>query len=402
VSAARPAQDHLAAPRQGAALPGPRGRAVPVLEIGGTHVTAALVRLRPDGARVEHERREPLAADAGADEILQTLLHCAGSVPLPEPLPVSEPESVPVAAGTPAIGWGVALPGPFDYAEGIARYRDVGKFDALRGVNVGERLRAGLPGHPRVAFVNDAVAFLRGEWAHGAAAGHERAAGITLGTGVGSAFLLAGAPVQQGPQVPPQGRADLLTYEGRPLEDTVSRRALISAYLRATGERLDVRELAAAARTGDPAAREVLEHAFTALGRTLAPWLRSFGATVLVVGGSMTGSWDLIGPLLEAGLADGRGESDAAAVATAVVPAARAVPADPAGPAGPAALANPAFRVVPAQHPDQAALIGAALHALDAATATATATATDSATVPDSAAAPAPTTERVTEPGRPG
>ena len=34
----------------------------------------------------------------------------------------------------------------------------------------------------------------------------------------------------------------------------------------------------------------------------LRPWLQEFGASVLVIGGSMTGSWDLIGPALLQGL----------------------------------------------------------------------------------------------------
>jgi glucokinase len=41
-------------------------------------------------------------------------------------------------------------------------------------------------------FVNDAHAFLLGEAAVGAAAGHHRTVGITLGTRVGSAFLHEG------------------------------------------------------------------------------------------------------------------------------------------------------------------------------------------------------------------
>lgn len=262
-----------------------RGRLVPVLEIGGTHAAAALVRLDGDRSRVLAAHREPLDGQAGVDRITAGLLRAARALP-----------------PAPPACWGVALPGPFDYARGIARYRGVGKFDALDGTDLGALLRAGLPRCTGVAFLNDAEAFLRGEWAEGAARGHARAAGITLGTGVGSAFLLDGQAVTGGPSVPPEGRADLLTHQGRPLEDRVSRRALIAAYRSASGRDLDVREIAAEARAGDAAALGVLDGAFGALGETLAPWLRRFGATALVVGGSMTGSWDLVGPALAAGL----------------------------------------------------------------------------------------------------
>jgi hypothetical protein len=41
--------------------------------------------------------------------------------------------------------------------------------------------------------------------------------------------------------------------------------------------------------------------AFSRLGLALAPWLSRFGATALVVGGSISQSWDLVYPSLVAG-----------------------------------------------------------------------------------------------------
>nr|WP_272919913.1 ROK family protein [Streptomyces sp. SID4948] len=267
------------------------------MEIGGTHVTAALVRIGAgESARIVATRRAPLDGHSAADVITAALLRAGRSLP-----------------AAPPGRWAVALPGPFDYARGIARYRGVGKFDALDGLDLGALLRSGLPHCTGVAFLNDAEAFTRGECAEGAGRGHARVVGITLGTGVGSAFLRDGSAVTDGPTVPAQGRVDLLEYGGRPLEDTVSRRALIAAYEQLSGRRRDVREIAEAARGGDAAARRVLADAFGALGRTLSPWLRRFGAGAVVVGGSMTGSWDLIGPPLTAGLAAG-GENAVAPV----------------------------------------------------------------------------------------
>ncbi|ONK09905.1 ROK family protein [Streptomyces sp. MP131-18] len=254
---------------------------IPVLDIGGTHVTAALVD--PARAVVAARRRDPLLPHGAAEHILGAVLGCAAA--LPEP-----PDGV----------WGVAVPGPFDYAGGIARYEGVGKFDSLYGVDMRAALLAGLPGRPAgVVFLNDAHAFLVGEWHAGAARGHRRCVGITLGTGVGSAFLDGGRVCRAGPGVPPDGRVDLLTLHGRPLEETVSRRAILAAY----GDRdADVADIAARARSGEERAGRVLGDALRDLGSVLAPALDSFGASGLVVGGSMAGSWDLVGPALRAGL----------------------------------------------------------------------------------------------------
>ncbi|WP_435175816.1 ROK family protein [Actinacidiphila sp. bgisy145] len=279
-------------PPSGQAQPG-ACLTVPLLEIGGTHVTAALVRVGGAGpAQVVATRRAPLDAHGTAEAVVAALLRAGRELGPVDP-----------------ARWAVALPGPFDYARGIARYHGVGKFEALDGLDLGAALRAGLPSCTDVAFLNDAWAFAYGERAEGAARGHDRVVGITLGTGVGSAFLADGAAVTEGPGVPPQGRVDLLVHDGRPLEDTVSRRALTAAYAGATGRRSDVREIAAAARGGEVAALRVLTDAFGALGRVLAVWVRRFEAGALVVGGSMTGSWDLIGPALTAGLLAGGAES---------------------------------------------------------------------------------------------
>ncbi len=292
---------------------------VPALEIGGTHVAGAMVdlglRALVDGTRI----RLPLDANGTADSILATIVHCAR-----------------LLAAAPGSTWGVAIPAPFDYVTGIGGFEGVAKFGSLRGVNVGRRLLDELPADSSVVFLNDADAFLIGERAAGAAVGYARVAGITLGTGIGSAFLADGRIVSTGPDVPPEGEVHLLSIDDRPLEDTVSRRAIVTAYERVSGSAgskptPDVREIAALARHGDAAARAAIDGPLEKLGYALAPWLERFGATALVVGGSMAGSWDLVEPALRTGIPNG-------------------------------------VAVLRARLPDEAGLLGAALHATAGAT----------------------------------
>ncbi|MFI9382055.1 ROK family protein [Kutzneria sp. NPDC052558] len=248
---------------------------VPVLEIGGTHVTAALVR---DGS-AEIAVRLPLTPNGGKAEILDGIAAAAAKLDAP--------------AGA---QWGVAVPGPFDYEAGIGLFQDVGKFESLYGVDVKAELTRRLPEPAGLRFLNDADAFGIGEHVAGAAAGHRRAVCLTLGSGIGSAFLDDGVPVNDGPLVPPDGSAHLVRYLGRPLEETVSRRAIRAAY--AGEDSPDVHAIAELARTGDRHAQTVLANAFHALGAAIGPWLARFEATVLVVGGSIAASWDLVeGPL---------------------------------------------------------------------------------------------------------
>jgi glucokinase len=263
---------------------------IPVLEVGGSHASAALVDTDA-GAFVGPAHRHDVDGAAPAADIIDSIVGAAGAVPVSDARP-----------------WGIAIPGPFDYARGIARFDGVGKFESLRGLDLRAILSARLPGQPhphQIVFLNDADAFALGEWAHGAAAGSRRCVGLTLGTGVGSGWIVDGHAVAAGPGVPPDGRADRLEIDGAPLEDTVSTRAIRRAYRSATGDAgCDVRAIAARAREGERPAREVLAHSMQALGRALGPYLRDFGADIVVVGGSMTRSWDLFGPWFHSGFAD--------------------------------------------------------------------------------------------------
>lgn len=257
---------------------------VPVLEVGGTHVTAAVVDTT--AWTVGIPRRRPLDSRADADTIMAGLAS-AGS-------------ALDVAAGR---TWGVAMPDPFDYAAGIGRFHGVGKFEALDGVDVGAALTRSLPRPARIAFVNDADAFAVGEAQHGGGTSSARCVGLTLGTGVGSGWVVDGRPVADGPGVPPGGRIHLAQANGQPLEDIMSRRAVRRAYAAATGDsEADVREIAARAAGGDQPAIDVLSHAMHTLGEVIGPRLRAFDADVLVVGGAMSASWGLFEPWLRDGM----------------------------------------------------------------------------------------------------
>lgn len=265
-------------------------RQIPVLEIGGTHVTAALVAT--DGWRVVDGSvaRTSLDADGTVDDIVLTLTRAAVELGVVD-----------------RSMWGVAIPGPFDYERGIGDFRGVGKFDALRGVDLGKLLRQRIAAPSgRVAFVNDADAFGIGEWVAGAARGHRRVVGVTLGTGIGSAFLVDGEPQVDGPGVPPDGRIHHLKVRGRPLEERVSRQAIRSLYgmrrpMR-TGLLPDVREIAELASAGDEVAAQALTEPLARLGRLLGPRAVAFGATVVVVGGSIALAGDLVLDALRAGM----------------------------------------------------------------------------------------------------
>jgi predicted NBD/HSP70 family sugar kinase len=288
-------------------------KTVPVLEIGGTHVSAAVVE--PSTWTVASKTRLTLNPRASADRLLGQFITAGGAVP-----------------ADPGSWWGVAMPDPFDYDRGIGRFEGVAKFESLNGVDVGTALRDRLRPKPGgVAFLNDADAFALGEWTAGAASGAHRCVGVTLGTGIGSGWLVDGQVTDPGN--PPGGRAHRLRVDGQPLEDAVSRRAIRHAFAEAGGDaEADVRAITEAARNDDDRAAQVLRKSFRALGAALAPVIAEFGADLVVIGGSMSRSWDLFEPWFR----EGAGE-----------------------------IELPTIRC--AAHPETAPLVGAAVHALRAA-----------------------------------
>jgi glucokinase len=228
------------------------------LELGGSHVSSALVEL--ESGRVDRLTRDSL--DPGASR--ETLLDVLGAAA----------DRVRAAARI-----GFAVPGPFDHERGICLIRGLAKLEGLYGVDLGAALDL------EAEFVNDAEAFLLGEAAAGAACGHDRALGITLGTGLGSAFLARDELVRDGREVPPGGDLHVVPFRGGAVEDVISARGIRASTGRDPGplavlaDRRDAEAVAAYARFGAD------------LAEFLEPWLEAFRPSVVVVGGGIAGAW---------------------------------------------------------------------------------------------------------------
>ncbi|GGF12183.1 ROK family protein [Subtercola lobariae] len=282
----------------------PHDLPVHVMDIGGSHITAALTL----GGTVLARAHRDIDPHGSVDEIVggwaAACLELAGagagaaSGGAAEAAGASPPTSIAGAS------WGIAMPDPFDFERGVGTFDNVGKFEQLANVDLRGELARRLDTAPdRIRFVHDAGAYGIGEWVYGEAVGFDRAVCITLGTGVGSSFLDHGVPVKTRGDVPTNGTAHLLSIDGRPLEETVSTRALIAGYERMTGETITVKTIAERSRAGDQRATDLLDSTYFALGSALAPWIDAFDAAVLVAGGSISRSWNILEPPFRAGIA---------------------------------------------------------------------------------------------------
>jgi glucokinase len=233
---------------------------VVALDVGGSSVKSGrVVDGRPDG-RVTVT---PLVRDAPADELVDRLAAAIRAA--------AQGGDVHVAA---------AVPDPFDHAAGVSRMTH--KFAALHGLPLGPLLVESVGRPLEIRWCNDAAAAVAGEAIAGAGSGYCRVLGVTLGTGLGVAFVVDGAVVARvGDTVVGDLWRETLA-DGRRADTAFAARTLLAAIERDPGQ--------GGARFGNE------------LARFLAPVVAAAAADVVVVGGGGAGSFDDIAPTLQAHL----------------------------------------------------------------------------------------------------
>lgn len=210
------------------------------LDVGGTDIKSALFR----GGELWRELPQLPSCSGGSAEEIAAALRQASQ---------GEYDAI-----------GVAIPGPFDYRNGVSLMEH--KFAAIKG----RPLREFLPDVP-VRFIHDANAFLFGEWR-----GERRMGGITLGTGLGAAAIIDGELLTNELGSP----ADAVSLWNKPFRGTTAERAL------------DLREHG----PGCPA-DEWLRFG-ELLAELLTPWRRALQLEEIVFGGKIARDFDRFkGPL---------------------------------------------------------------------------------------------------------
>ena len=188
-----------------------------------------------------------------------------------------------IAAAGHADAVGIAIPGPFDYRNGVSLMTH--KFGALNGVDLRAELALDVP----CAFVHDADAFLLGELGFGDLRGKTRAGAVTLGTGLGAAAAMNGVPVDNDLGSPaPEVSLWKIPFRGGIAEDFISTRALVKAYPAA-----GAKEIADAARNGDAAALRVWREFGSDLAELLSSWIARLKLEKVALGGQIAKAWEL-------------------------------------------------------------------------------------------------------------
>lgn len=145
------------------------------VDIGGSHISAARVKWDGEKAEILNFSEADVDSQSSADQLISAwasvIQNAAGDVR--------------------DFRIGIAMPGPYDYPNGVSLIKDQGKMKSLYGLSVKNLLSYRLEVSPEsFAFTNDAEAFLAGESLAGAGRNFDNSIGLTLGTGLGSAIKI--------------------------------------------------------------------------------------------------------------------------------------------------------------------------------------------------------------------
>lgn len=157
-------------------------RALVGVDIGGSHITSSLIDLSNDCVIQNSRVRNAVNTHGSKEEILSVWTENISAV-------ISH-----VQHDLSSIRIGIAMPGPFNYQDGISYIQGMNKLESLYKTNIRTALSSslGIPGENFI-FMNDAEAFLFGEANCGSVKGLNKVLGLTLGTGLGSAVYHHGS-----------------------------------------------------------------------------------------------------------------------------------------------------------------------------------------------------------------
>ncbi len=252
------------------------------IDIGGSHISCQLYNLKTNSLIANSKVNIAVDASASKQAILNIWVEAIANIA--RNLKLEE-----------LAGIGFAMPGPFDYLNGIAWFEGVNKFENLHGVNIKSELLKML--HLRedypIRFFNDASCFAIGEANGGECSNYERIIALTLGTGFGSTFIKNKFPVSGIDGIPEDGFLYNIPFADATADNYFATRWFLKEFKALTGKEISgVKELAEMAKD-NPLSNEIFKTFGKNLGSFLIPWIKSFNADCIVIGGNISKAFAL-------------------------------------------------------------------------------------------------------------
>lgn len=264
------------------------------VDIGGSHITSAAVNIDDLKIIPRTTFSVKLNNKASKDQIFENWSQAINKTI----------ESVAIHDN---LKLGFAMPGPFHYKTGIARFKGQNdKYASLYDISIPHELIKHLDVQAvDMRFINDATAFGVGASSMGKAKGRSRIIAVTLGTGFGSAFVKNGVPQVVSDDLPKGGCLWDKPYKDSIGDDYFSTRWCIKRYLEFSG--IQVKGVKEIADAGDEASRVVFREFGTNMAEFMIPFLHLYRPDLIILGGNVSNAREFFLPtlkseILEAGL----------------------------------------------------------------------------------------------------
>lgn len=255
-----------------------------LLDVGGTEIKGSVSDR--NGVRTKI-RKFPARAQKSTEKILDNFAKIC--------------RELMIEADGSVVGVGMAIPGPFDYENGISRMQGLNKYDAIYGIPLEREIKARVPelGSARFLFLHDIEAFALGESWYGNCRDVDKILCVCIGTGAGSAFVENGKTVKTGKGVPENGWIYQQPFGDSILDDYLSVRGLEQISLAVTGKVWSGKELYGLVKAGNMEAEEVWRRFGADVAAGLLPVLEEYQPDLLLLGGQIAKSFSWFGKELE-------------------------------------------------------------------------------------------------------
>ncbi|MDI9366000.1 MAG: ROK family protein [Flavobacterium sp.] len=246
------------------------------VDIGGSHIATALVDRHRKAIVKGSCKRKAVNAQATSDDILQTWCDAIQQC---------------FSNGIVTTKIGIAMPGPFDYENGISLMKDNNKYAALYGLNVKELLAQKLAiSSSQISFINDAGAFIEGEIFAGAGKTYLSAIGLTLGTGLGTATYKNG--------IGKDANLWCMPFKDGIAEDYISTKWFEATYFKLSGKQVQGVKSLALQYDNDT----FIQSLFKQFAENFADFLRVFvqanNPDLIIIGGNIMNAETLFMPVV--------------------------------------------------------------------------------------------------------
>lgn len=245
------------------------------VDVGGSHVACAAVNMKYMTVLSETYFYSKLENNSTKEKILKTWAKVINKslCKVPNDFEVS--------------GVSFAMPGPFDYKEGIAWFERNDKYESLHGVSILDELpnylcKKGLA----IRFLNDASAFGVSGSLQAGKQMSDKILALTIGTGFGASFIDNQVPLVHGEGVPNEGCLWDKSFKEGIADDYFSTRWFVKKYNNYSKEN-KVNGVKTIVERNDEVGSMVFNEFAENLGAFLLPYVLGFKCRVIILGGSI-------------------------------------------------------------------------------------------------------------------